>query len=107
MSQYALRLPEALHSDVKRLAEEQGVSMNHFLVYVITSKVSEMKASQDNFRRRIGGVTREQAIQSLKEFQGKLPVSEAVDPCGRWWNSWPDRAGRGQDQRAFQQMGEL
>ena len=73
MSQYALRLPEELHSDVKRLAEEQGVSMNHFLVYAITAKVSEMKASQEFFRRRVGDVTREQAVQGLKNFQGKVP----------------------------------
>lgn len=78
MSQYALRLPEELHSDIKRLAEEQGVSMNHFLVYAITAKVSEMKTSQEYFRKRIGDITKEQAIQGLREFQARVPSGEIV-----------------------------
>ena len=78
MSQFALRLPEELHSDVKRLAEEQGVSMNHFLVYALASKVSEMKTSQEYFRKRIGDITKEQAIRELRKFQAKVPCGEIL-----------------------------
>ena len=52
-AQLPLRLPKELHADIQQLAEEQGVSMNQFLLYVVASKVSEMKQSKEFFSKKI------------------------------------------------------
>ena len=44
MSNYPLRLPQALMDDARGLARAQGVSMNQFLATLIAERVGELKA---------------------------------------------------------------
>jgi len=44
MSNYPLRLPEALMDDARGLAKAQGVSINQFLATVIAERIGELKA---------------------------------------------------------------
>jgi len=44
MSNYPLRLPEALMEDARGMAKAQGVSVNQFLAMVIAERVGELKA---------------------------------------------------------------
>ena len=44
MSNYPLRLPKDLMEDVRRLAADQGVSVNQFLAATIAERVGELKA---------------------------------------------------------------
>ena len=78
-AQLPLRLPRELHADIQQLAEDQGVSMNQFLLYVVTSKVSEMKQSKEFFAKRIAGRTRQQSAEGLKKILDKVsPASRIV-----------------------------
>ncbi|HCK83424.1 MAG TPA: hypothetical protein DHW63_02550 [Hyphomonadaceae bacterium] len=44
MSNYRLRLPEALMRDVRQMAEDQGVSIGQFLSTQIAERIGELKA---------------------------------------------------------------
>jgi hypothetical protein len=52
MSNYPLRLPEALMDDARVMAKIQGVSINQFLATVIAERVGELKAL-NHIRSRI------------------------------------------------------
>lgn len=51
MANYALRVPESLFSYVRKVAEEEQVSMNQFFVTAIAEKVSALK-TEAYFRER-------------------------------------------------------
>lgn len=40
MNRLTLRLPETLHQQLATLAEEEGVSLNHYIVYALTRQVT-------------------------------------------------------------------
>jgi HicB family len=47
MSRLTLRLPESLHQQLVSLADIEGVSLNHYIVYALTIQSS----STNNFRQ--------------------------------------------------------
>ena len=66
MSNYPLRLPEALMDDARGMAKAQGVSINQFLATVIAERVGELKALS-HIRSRISRVdlAKAQAVLAL------------------------------------------
>ncbi len=42
MSTMSVRLPESLHKHLKKLAAQEGVSMNQFITLAVTEKVSAL-----------------------------------------------------------------
>ena len=42
MGALTIRLPESLHDHVRRLAEEEGISMNQFVMLTVAEKVSRL-----------------------------------------------------------------
>ena len=40
MSRLTLRLPETLHQQLCHLAEDEGVSLNQYIVYALTRQVA-------------------------------------------------------------------
>ena len=40
MSRLTLRLPETLHQQLTNLAEEEGISLNQYIVYALTRQVT-------------------------------------------------------------------
>ena len=77
-AQFPLRLPNELHADIRELAEDQGVSMNQFLLYVVASKVSEMKQSREFISRRRGGRSRKQSADGLRKILDKVSGENPV-----------------------------
>ena len=77
-AQLPLRLPKELHADIQQLAQDQGVSMNQFLLYVVASKVSEMKQNRDFFTKRSAGRTRQQSADGLKKILDKVSVTNRI-----------------------------
>lgn len=77
-AQLPLRLPKELHADIQQLAEEQGVSMNQFLLYVVASKVSEMKQSKEFFSKKIVGRSRQQSAAGLKKILDKVSPTNPI-----------------------------
>lgn len=40
----SLRIPKSLHNQVRKLAEEEGVSMNQFVMLALAEKVAALQA---------------------------------------------------------------
>ena len=40
MSALSLRLPDSIHRHIKEIAEQEGVSMNHFISSAVSEKIS-------------------------------------------------------------------
>ncbi len=72
MSNYALRVPESLFAYARKVAEEDGVSMNQFFVTAIAEKVSALK-TEAYFRER-------QARGELADFDAWLAASPDAPP---------------------------
>jgi len=72
MSNYALRVPESLFAFARKVAEEDGVSMNQFFVTAIAEKVSALK-TETYFRER-------QARGELAGFDAWLAASPDAPP---------------------------
>ena len=70
MTNYALRVPESLFTYVRKVAEEEHVSMNQFFVMAIAEKVSALK-TETYFRER-------QSRGELSDFDTWLNVSPDV-----------------------------
>lgn len=77
-SQIPLRVPKELHADIQSLAEEQGVSMNQLLIYMVSSKVAEMKQSQEFFAQRTKGRSKQSAVAGLNRFLDEVPTDAPV-----------------------------
>src|SRR3954471_19976851 len=48
MSRYPLNLPLDLHQAAARLAEQQGISLNQFILWSVAEKVGELRRSLDD-----------------------------------------------------------
>jgi len=72
MTNYALRVPESLFTYVRKVAEEDHVSMNQFFVMAIAEKVSALK-TEAYFRER-------QSRGELNAFDTWLNASPDVEP---------------------------
>jgi uncharacterized protein (DUF433 family) len=48
MSRYPLNLPADLHRDAARMAEQQGISLNQFILWSVAEKVGELRRSLDD-----------------------------------------------------------
>ena len=48
MTRYALNLPNALKRDAERLAKEQGVSLNQFILWSVAEKVGQLLQDLDD-----------------------------------------------------------
>lgn len=48
MTRYALNLPNALKRDAERLAKEQGVSLNQFILWSVAEKVGQLLQGLDD-----------------------------------------------------------
>lgn len=72
MTNYALRVPESLFTYVRKVAEEEHVSMNQFFVMAIAEKVSALK-TETYFRER-------QSRGELNAFDTWLNASPDIEP---------------------------
>jgi HicB family len=74
MSRLNLRLPETLHDQLVRLAEEEGVSLNLYIVYALTRQVTELYTFHEVPQHDI--VQQEQAFNNLVQTLGEVSSSE-------------------------------
>ncbi|MBW4557001.1 MAG: DUF433 domain-containing protein [Trichormus sp. ATA11-4-KO1] len=54
MTAYALNLPEQLKHEIEQLAQSQGMSLDQFILWAVTEKVSTLKASFPQIAYRQG-----------------------------------------------------
>ena len=70
MARLTLRLPESLHDALARRADEEGISLNQYLVYTLTKAAAlESVASQrtrfDELRNRFSDEESEHALAEM------------------------------------------
>lgn len=73
MSNYPLRLPEALMEDAREMADAQGVSINQFLSTLIAERIGELKALR-HVRQRIGRANPAAAAAMLALVPDRAPL---------------------------------
>ena len=71
MSQYALRIPDSLAEYANKLAREDHISLNQFIVMALAEKVSALK-TEASFRERAERTDPEKALSILDSVR-KLP----------------------------------
>ena len=75
---FALRLPQSLKSAIEKLAEEDGVSMNQFLVVAAAEKVSALQ-TEAYFNERRTRADREGFLRILnREGRAEPEVEDAL-----------------------------
>lgn len=79
-SNYALRIPTSLKQSVEQVAQQDGTSMNQFIVSAVAEKLAAMKTA-DYFAERAknGNV---QAALDLLNRQGGLPPQAGDEILG-------------------------
>lgn len=87
MSRLTLRLPETLHQQLVNLAQEEGISLNQYIVYALTRQVStaykvetisqvKIDEQQRNFDRLITQL----GNADSKEIEAALSEREITEP---------------------------
>jgi len=77
MSTLSLRLPNSLHERVRKLSEEEGVSINQFISTAVAEKMSALMTS-DYLEMRAQRGSRELFEAALKRVPDSLPSNEDV-----------------------------
>jgi hypothetical protein len=82
VSRLTLRLPESLHQHLCSLAEKEGISLNHYIVYTLTRQVtlvqnsSALAESEKIYREQIARL----GMASAAEIEAALSAREVVEP---------------------------
>ncbi len=66
---YPLKLPASLKATAERMAREDGVSLNQWIITAVAQKVGTAEATAEFFKRRAGGATG----QGLTRFVARAP----------------------------------
>jgi uncharacterized protein (DUF1778 family) len=66
MSALSLRLPKSLHEQLRELAQEEGISVNQFVMLAVAEKVAAL-ATIEYLEKRAKRGSREQLLEILKK----------------------------------------
>jgi hypothetical protein len=77
MPQFSLRLPEDLRKKAAVLAQEQGVSLNQFFLYAITTVVAGLEA-RSFFEQRRGSIPKDKATAAALQVLNKIPARKPL-----------------------------
>ncbi len=83
--QFRLRVPKALHADLAREAKVQGVSLNSYILYLLSTRHSQEIAWQeasDFYARQLRDTVRE-----VHDIVLNMSVGDEPDPSGLTWRS--------------------
>ncbi len=73
MGQYALRLPDSLMKQVKKVAAEDSVSVNQFILSAVAEKTATI-ATENFFAERAGKGDVKSFLQVLSRVKDRPPV---------------------------------
>jgi hypothetical protein len=81
MGRFTLRIPKTLHSELEVLARDEGISLNQYIVYTLTQKVTAEKlglegkrltAAQARFLANVKPIPPEQVAEQKAAFETLL-----------------------------------
>jgi len=81
VSTFSLRLPVSLKAAVEKMAQDEGTSMNQFLVMAAAEKLTAIKTAEAWFAERRGCGNLNQALAFLSRDGGE-PPAPADEPDG-------------------------
>lgn len=73
MTNYPLRLPQSLMEEARRIAREEGVSINQFFATLIAERVGEMKGLR-HLKLRIASANPKRALELLRRVPDRTPL---------------------------------
>jgi hypothetical protein len=76
MSALSLRLPKSLHEQLREVAQEEGISINQFVMLAVAEKVASLSAVEYLEKRAKSG-SREKLLEILNKVPDVEP--EAFD----------------------------
>ena len=80
MASLNLRLPESLHAKIRLLAEQDGVSLNQFILLAVAEKAAILELGSTNYlaarAARVRGDAHEQLLELLDTHAGDVQPSE-------------------------------
>jgi hypothetical protein len=93
MGRFTLRLPETLHNELEARAQQEGVSLNQYIVYMLTRQVAstytiqvlpdktikEQKASYEKLLNSLGEASLEKTKAFLAERETAEPEEGLTD----------------------------
>jgi len=86
MSRLTLRLPESLHQQLSDLAKSEGVSLNQYIVYILTRQVAanytvaNSESSVQEQRESFANLLKSLGEANPLEVKETLAERELVDP---------------------------
>lgn len=83
--QFRLRIPRALHADLVREAKTQGVSLNTYVLYLLSTRHSQEMAWQDAsdfYARQLRDTVRE-----VHDMVLNMTIGDEPEPGGFTWRS--------------------
>ena len=83
--QFRLRIPRALHADLVREAKVQGVSLNTYVLYLLSTRHSQEMAWQDAsdfYARQLRDTVRE-----VHDMVLNMTIGDEPEPGGFTWRS--------------------
>lgn len=75
MSMMSLRIPKSMYSDLKEVAEAEGVSMNQFVTIAIAEKIASLNAL-DYMEKRAKRGSREKLLAVLAKAPDVEPEEQ-------------------------------
>lgn len=81
MGRFSLRIPKTLHNELEVLAKEEGISLNQYIIYTLTQKVTAEKiggegrkltSEQAAFLAKVKLVPPEQVAEQRTAFEAIL-----------------------------------
>jgi hypothetical protein len=80
----SVHLPASLEKEASRLAQEDGVSLSHWVSLAVAQKIGAVETAAEFFRRRSQGLgTVEDAIAIIDACPGAPPIPGDELPEGR------------------------
>lgn len=72
MSTLSVRLPESLHQGVKRMAQQEGTSINQFIIVAVAEKLSAL-LTEEYIEERAKRGSRERYLAALAQVPNVEP----------------------------------
>jgi len=72
MSALSLRLPKSLHAQLKELAQEEGISVNQFVMLAVAEKVASI-STIEYLEKRASRGNREKLLEILNKVRDDEP----------------------------------
>lgn len=84
--QFRLRLPKDLHQDLAREAREQGVSLNSYVLYLLSTRLGEERtwqAAAADYEQRMQE-TMQETVREMHEMVSSLTVGDTDGDNFSW-----------------------